>query len=266
MKRTIATAAILAAALSSATALASADAATAHHATQSQRAAHSYRVVATVNKTELMVNNKVTIKATVSPAAPGAQVTLQVKYQDQKAWKTIDHKVLKATGKVTFKDKVGSVRFRKYRVVKPADSRAGAGSGETDKVTVFGWRDLTSIQPAISNGLTKTDFVTFNGVRFPNSVRSYYAPPNGASIDYNLNRDCTSFRGTAGLDDGSPAAGTAVVTMHADGVLKYAGSFALTQSAPVAFPLTNVFRITISVASNGGGLGAMGTPQVLCSF
>lgn len=267
--RTIAAGAILAVALSSATALASADAAPASHASHanSQPArAGTYRVTATVNKTEPLLNSKVKIRATVRPVAPGAQVTLQVKYADRESWKTIDHGRLSNAGRVTFKDKVGSVRERRYRVVKPAGPNLGAGQGTAPKVTVFGWRDLTSIQPAISNGMAKVDFVTFNGVRFPNSLRSYYNPTNGPSVDYNLNRDCKAFRGTAGLDDTSPAAGTAVVAMRADSVLKYAGSFALTQSAPVAFPLTNVFRITISAASNGGGLGAVGTPQVLCSF
>ena len=150
-------------------------------------------------------------------------------------------------------------------MVKPGGPRRASGADTTQQVTVFGWRDLTSLQPALASGMNEVDDVRFNGVRYPNSVRSY-SYPGGASIDYNVNRDCKSFRGTAGLDDSSSAAGTAVVTMHADGVMKYAGSFGLTQSAPVAVPLTGVFRITISAASSSGGIGAMGSPQVLCSF
>jgi hypothetical protein len=236
--RTLVLGVVLATALSGAAALASADAATSHHATRAAKAG-AYSVSVAVNKTEPLLNSRVKIKGSVSPAAPGAAVTLQVKYEDRKSWKTIDQSRLNAASKFKFKDKVGSVRDRRYRVVKPAGPSRGAGRAATQKVIVFGWRDLTSLTPATGYGV---------------------------SIDYNLNRECKAFKGTAGLDDSSPAAGSAVVTLTADGTLKYAGSFALTQSAPVAFDLTKVFRLSVSVAQNSGGLGAVGTPQVLCSF
>jgi hypothetical protein len=269
--RTIAAGTLLAVVLSSATALASADAApaTRHSTHQSnQRAAHSYQVVAKVNKTEPMVNSKVKIKATVKPAAPGAPVTLQLKYDDQKQWKTIGHGRLSAQGKVTFKDKVSSPRVRKYRVVKPADAKAGAGRGETEKVFVFGWRDLTSIPVATSTNMWKVDSASINGVAYPNSIRAYigYPPPGTAgSIEYNLNRDCKAFKSTVGLDDSSSASGSTVITVSTDSTLRYSGSFALTQKAPVAFDVTHVFRISFTATANNG-LAAIGTPQVLCSF
>jgi NPCBM/NEW2 domain len=266
MKRKLA-AGIVLAALSSATALVSADAATSNPAPQ-QAKAGTYRVTASVSKTEPLLNSNVRINATVRPAAPGAAVTLQVNYEGRKGWKTIDHGRLNGAGKVTFQDKVASVRERRYRVVKPAGSGRGAGQGTTPKVTVFGWRDLTSIPPATASGMTKVDNVNFNGVAFPNSLRSYptYPPGNGNTIDYNLNRDCKKFRGRAGLDDSSPISGTALVQMATDGTSRYSGSFALTQSAPVAFSVTNVFRLRIAAATTNFGLAAVGTPQVLCSF
>jgi hypothetical protein len=269
MKRTVA-AAIILAALSTATALAPADAAPAHKTSHtSQRAAHGYRVVAKVNKTEPLVGATVKIKATVTPAAPGAPVTLQVKYDDQKKWKTTDHGRLDARGKVTFKDKVSSPRVRKYRVVKPGDARAGAGHGDTPKVFVFGWRDLTSLSPATASNMLEADTVGINGTAYPSSIRSYigYTPPGTASsIDYNLQRQCKAFRGTVGLSDSSPAGGSASIQLSTDGTARYSGSFALTQSAPVAFDVTKVFRITIAATSTANGLAAIGTPQVLCSF
>ena len=98
-------------------------------------------------------------------------------------------------------------------------------------------------------------------------MRSYSAPERGPAVEYNLNRACKSFRGTAGLDDSSPSGRlgrghAARRRRHC----KYAGSFALTQSAPVAFDVTKVFRLTIGAATTNGGIGAVGTPQVLCSF
>jgi hypothetical protein len=269
MNRTILAASlVLATALSSATALASADAATSHHSDRTDRAG-AYRVTAEVDKTEPLDGTRVTVKATVSPAAPGAAVTLQVRYQDQKRWKTIGHGRLSSASKVTFKDKVGSVRERRYRVVKPAGANHAAGQGSTSKVTVFGWRDLTSIPAATSSNVTKVDTLSINGVAYPSSIHSfigYPAPGTSGTIDYNLGRDCKGFRGTVGLDDTSPASGTATIQLSTDGTQRYSGSFALTQSAAVAFDVTNVFRLSIATTSTANGLAAVGTPQVLCSF
>jgi hypothetical protein len=258
---------IVLAALSSATALVPAVAATTSPATQHAKAG-AYRVTASVSKTEPLLNSNVRIKATVRPAVPGAAVTLQVNYEGRKGWKTIDRGRLNGAGKVTFQDKVGSVRERRYRVVKPAGSNRGAGQGTTPQVTVFGWRDLTSIPPATSDGMGKADNVNLNGVSFPNSVRAYlyYLPGAGKTVDYNLNRECKLFRGRAGLDDSSPLSGSALLQLATDGMLRYSGSFGLTQSAPVTFGVANVFRLTIGSVSTNGGVAAVGTPQVLCSF
>ena len=222
-----------------------------------------------MNKTEPLLNSKVKIKATVSPAAPGSAVTLQVKYQDKKKWKTIEHGRLNRSSKITFKDKVGSVRERRYRVVKPAGAGRGAGQGTAPKVTVFGWRDLTSIPAATSSNVQKVDTLTINGVAYPKSLRSYigYPPPgNTGSIEYNLNRDCKAFRGTVGVADSSPASATATIQLSTDSTPRYSGSFALTQAAAVAFDVTKVFRLSIATSTTGNGQAAVGTPQVLCSF
>ena len=75
--RTLVLGVALATSLSGATALASADAATSHDATRTAKAG-AYRVSATVNKTEQLLNKKVKIKGIVSPQSAGAMVTLQV--------------------------------------------------------------------------------------------------------------------------------------------------------------------------------------------
>jgi hypothetical protein len=220
-----------------------------------------------VNKTEPLLDSKVKIKGSVRPAAPGAQVTLQVKYENRKAWKTIDDARLTATGRFKFKDKVGSVRERRYRVVKPASDGHAAGRASTKLVTVFGWRDLDSLSPAQAVGFGEAGEVKINAVSYPHSLQSYnYPPPQATHIDYNLNRACKAFMGTFGLSDLSAAAGTTAMSLVADGVPRYTGSFALTQSQPVSADVTGVFRITVNATNADGGLGAVGTPQVLCSF
>jgi hypothetical protein len=265
--RTIAAGAILAVALSSATALASADAAPSHPS-RAHAKARPFAVTATVNKTEPLQGSSVKIKGSVRPAAPGAKVTLLLRYLDQKKWKVVASTRLSAEGKFKFKDKVSSVRTRKYRVVKAAAPGRGAGHSKQLTVTVFGWRDLTSIHPATSNGFVNAGTVAMNGVSYPSSLRSYNTFPPGtpSSIDYNLNRDCKAFRGTAGLDDTSQAGGNTTITVLSDSTLKFAGAFTLTQSAPVAFDVTNVFRLSVGASMANGGVAALGTPQVLCSF
>jgi hypothetical protein len=264
-RKTIAAGVALAAALSS-TALATADAAPSHRHTTAK--AGAFKVTISVNKTEPLQGSKVKIKGSVKPAAPGAKVSLQLKYADQKKWKTVATDRLSAQSKYTFKDKLNSVRTRKYRVVKPAGPNRAAGRSKAVKVTVFGWRDLTSLSPATSSGFGEFESgVKMNGVAYPNSLRSFAPFPPGStnSIDYNLNRACKTFRGVAGLDDSSQANGSTTIQISTDGAPRYSGSFALTQSAPVTFDVTKVFRITVSAVPTNGN-AAVGTPQVLCSF
>ena len=131
----------------------------------------------------------------MKPSAPGSSVTLQVRYEGRNSWKTIGHALLSSSSRFKFQDRVGSVRERKYRVVKPAGPNRAAGHSPSLKVTVFGWRDLTSLEPATYANLAETTYVDIGGVRYPNSLRSYYFGPQSpnVSIEYNLNRDCKSF-------------------------------------------------------------------------
>jgi hypothetical protein len=270
-KSSIAAAAILAVTLGGSAVLASAEAATpsARPTAHATAKAGAFTVTANVNKTEPLAGSKVKVKGSVKPAAPGAKVVLQLRYAGQKKWKSVGTDRLSATGRFRFKDKISSVRERKYRVVKPAGRQRAAGHSKSLKVTVFGWRDLTSIRVATANGMGTTDSVSINGVAFPQSIQSYsftYPPGSGHSIEFNLNRSCKAFRGTVGLADTSQGGGSATVQLSTDGVSRYSGSFALTQSAPVAFDVTKVFRLSVTAAPANGGVAAVGTPQVLCSF
>jgi hypothetical protein len=263
--KSIAAGAVLAVAITGTAALAPAGAAPSHHPTAHDRSG-SYRVTAKVNKTEAILNSTVKIKGSVSPAAPGAPVTLQVKYEDRKSWKTIGHGHLNAAGKVSFKDKVGSVRKRLYRIVKPAGAGHGAGQGTAPRVTVFGWRDLTSINAVQNTGFSSASSLNINGVAYPSSLATVNYGAQPFHVDYNLNRDCKQLQATFGLDDRSTASGTATLSLSTDGTQKYVGGFALTQSQKVTLNVTNVFRISLSAATASGGIGAVGSPKVLCSF
>jgi len=264
MKRIAMTVLVLTA-LGSATALAPADAAPRSHGIQPPRAA-GYRVTATVNKTEPLQNTSIKIKAQVSPAAPGSVVSLQVRYADQKSWKTIAHGRLNTASRVTFRDKVSTVRERRYRVVKPAGAGRGAGEGTTPRVTVFGWRTLTSLAAIGSSGFSAQSTLNINGTAYPDSLTTWTTGPQPFHVDYNLNRDCQQLDATFGADDRSSVSGTTTLSLKTDGAERFVGSFGLTQSQHVVTSLSGVFRITLNATIGNGGIGAVGSPRVLCSF
>jgi hypothetical protein len=228
----------------------------------------AYFVTAGVKKDAPELGDTIKIKGTVTPRAPRQSVRIQVRYADQKKWKTLGTARLDSHSNFTYKDKIGSVRERKYRVVKPASDGHRAGTSAKVDVTSYGWRSLTTVPTATSSGIYKASTVSMNAIAYPDSLLQsiYLGSPNPGTVDYNLGRKCVSFRGRVGLSDSSPAAGTAAITLLKDGVAAYSGSFGLTQSADVTLDVTNAFRLTVSSASTAGGLGAVGTPEVLCSF
>lgn len=268
MIRTTAASLLLATTLTSgATVLASADAASAAGSGSSSSPAAAraaaYTVTAGVNRTDPLVGSTVKVKGAVTPAAPGATVRLQVKYAGQK-WKTVDRAALSRSSRYKFKDEVKTVRERKYRVVKPADRRHAGGKATTGTVTVYGWRDLTSITPVLRQNVTDAP-VTINAVPYGSSLRGSGTAATG-QVDYNLNRDCKQLDAVFGIDDASPAASSASLTLTTDGATRHTGSYTLTQGQRVVTDLTGVFRLTVTTSQTGGGVPAVGDPKVLCSF
>ena len=268
MTRTLAKIAILAIALSSSTVLASADAATSHHATRTAKAG-AFKVTASVNKTDPLLDTKVKIKGSVSPAAPGAAVTLQVRYEDRNEWKTIDTARLNNASKYKFKDKVGSVRERKYRVVKPAGATRSAGRSPAVKVTVFGWRDAHLAEPGDRPPTcTRSTRSRSTAITYPDSIRSLHraAARDTDPIDYNLNRDCKPFAARYGISRhlaGPAPASLASCPLTTCRVQRQLRADPVGRSS--SFDVTKVFRITVTPPP-ATAYAAVGTPQVLCSF
>lgn len=233
-----------------------------------------YEVTATVSNAEPLQGDKVTIRGSVTPGKAGAKVVLQKRYGTSGKWKKTDTDTLNSRGKFKFRDKVGSVRFRQYRVLKPADGSTKAGRSKKLGVTVYGWRELTSLSPVAANGTGETSSVTINATAYEQSIigNSY---GNTGSIAYNINRGCKRFEGRVGLSDSSAITATGDVRLSGDTTQLYRNSFGLTQSAAVALDLTGVFRITVDWTSSNtegtpenqsGAVIAVGSPRLLCSF
>ena len=252
---------VLALALTGASTLAPADAASDHHTRPAK--AGSFQVTASVRSDEVVKGEQVKIKGSVTPAAPGARVSLLVRYADQKQWKTIGHATIRSNGTFSVKDEAGSVRARKYRVVKPAGQGRGAGRSHPMKVTVFGWRTLDSLQPLGGNTIAEGGSATINGQTYASSLKG---PLNAGRIEYNLNRDCLQLDAVYGIDDSSQLGASAVLSVFGDGVQKHSAAYGLTQAQQLTVDLSDVFRLAVTSTQTGGAVPAVGTPKVLCSF
>jgi hypothetical protein len=233
-----------------------------------------YQVTATVSDAEPLQGDKIKIRGSVTPFAQGAKVVLQKRYGTSGKWKKADTDTLNNRGGFKFTEKVNSVRFRQYRVIKKADGTTKSGRSEKLAVTVFGWRQLTSLSPVTANGTGETGSVTINATTYEQSVVGNNTG-NSGSIAYNVNRACKRFEGQVGLSDSSAITATGDIKLSGDTTSLYQGSFGLTQSAPVVLDLTNVFRITVDWTSSNtegtpenqsGAVIAIGSPRLLCSF
>jgi hypothetical protein len=233
-----------------------------------------YTVTAKVSDTEPEQGDKVTIRGSVTLAETGAKVVLQKRYGTSGKWKKTGTDTLNSKGKFKFRDKVGSVRFRQYRVLKPADGRAKAGKSDKLGVTVFGWRDLTSLSPVSSAGTGETGSVNINATAYAQSIVGNKFG-NSGSIAYNINRGCKRLEARVGLSDTSALTASGAISLLGDTKGLYSSSFGLAQSAPLALDVTGVFRMTVDWTSSNtegtpenqsGAIIAIGSPRLLCSF
>ena len=141
-----------------------------HQGVTAPKAAAKFEVTATVSSTEPVQGDKIKIKGSVKPGTPGAKVILQKRYGTSGEWKQAGTDTLNSKGRFKFKDKTGSVRFRQYRVVKPAAGDTKAGKSKKLGVTVYGWRNLTSLSPVSATGTGETSTVNINAKAYPESV------------------------------------------------------------------------------------------------
>lgn len=244
---------------------------TAHSA---DRAAPKFLVTATVSDDEPEVGDTIVIKGVVAPAVKGAVVKLQKRYAASGKWKPAATDRLNGRGKFRFEDTTGSVRYRQYRVVMPGDGAHRSGKSKKLPVTVYGWRDLTSLNPATGTGTSETSSVNINGKAYASSIVGNDVG-NAGSISYNINRGCKTFEARFGLGDNSEDTATGTIDFSSDGAQLYVNSFGLTESAAVVRDVTGDFRITFDWESantagtdvdQSGAIIAVASPRLLCNF
>ena len=239
------------------------------------QAAHrpAWHVTIKASATEVIVGKKVVFTGKVNRSAAGKLVVLQERANAGATWKSQGNALVHRDGQYQTSDKPTVNKRRQYRVVMPATTHHKRGVSQTVVVDVFKWTSLTTLPAVNPVDFDPEPSVSMNGVTYPSSLEAeiYHYPdsPAAQAVEYNLGHKCTRFRGTFGLSDDSVTGSQATVAATADGTPWFSHTYGLGESDPNAFtfataPLKIRFD-SVSVVDGLDGLGAVGSPAVLCT-
>jgi hypothetical protein len=233
-------------------------------------AGSTWRVTIKASVTHVVAGKQVVFKGTVRPAAAaaGSKVVLQEKFKPGKPW--VDQAKAKVSGTGTYKlvDKPTRSFVHSYRVVMPASGHYAKGVSETVKVTVYAWSNLDAHEWVNDAGMDMGT-VNMNGKTYADSLWQRWA--SGSSIEFNVNHVCVKLRGTFGLSDDSTTGGQGEVSVQSDGTPVYSKTFDVGQSETKTLTLdpaplkVRLEAHNTSTATGVEGIGAFGSPQVLCT-
>ena len=221
----------------------------------------------------MTLGQKVHLSGKVGKAAAGHLVKLYERPSADVPWRYQRNALVHRDGHYTTYDKPSVNSPRWYRVVMPGDKHHKKGVSDQVRVDVFRWTSLTSFTSVNAKFIAVQPAVAINGVSYPSSLEAQivHVPtdsPNPQSIEFNLNRKCTRFRGTFGMADDSEASGQANVSASADGAPWFDHTYALGESDHNLFdfetPPLKVRFETTSEVTGVDGFGAVGTPEVYC--
>jgi hypothetical protein len=231
-----------------------------------QSAASAYRVVASINRTEVVADeDAVRITGKVKPKAAGQKVLLQQRPEGSKRWRKSGTARIKASGRFVLEDEPDSAGVRYYRVVKPASDGMKTGTSRELRLEVWAWSPLTSWPAGDNSGVSLGSTTSFGTVPFGHSVLLQAAGTPG-HVEYTLGRKVRALRATYALTDGSATGASGSVTVSVDrvGVVTHT----LTTGTVVedhVIDLTDAFRIRFDLTGSAtpAGLAAIGNPEVL---
>ena len=232
----------------------------------------AWKVTLQTEKTSLTLGQRIRMQGHVSRGSAGLLVTLQERGAVGQPWKNQRQARVHANGTFTTYDVPSTNTTRSYRVVMPRTKHRHRGVSPIVTVAVYEWKQLTSMPPVNENFLDTVPSVSMNGTDYPASLEATTFHPKGPttqSVEFNLDRLCTKFRGTFGLSDDSVASSQASVTASADGTPWFTQTFAVGGSTPdavtFATPPLKVSFNTASLVADLDGFGAVGTPEVFCT-
>jgi|tagenome__1003787_1003787.scaffolds.fasta_scaffold20845242_3 hypothetical protein len=235
-------------------------------------AGSTWIVTAKASTDTVVAGKKVVLTGHVRPgtAAAGSTVTLQEKFKPGVPWKKSDQATVSSDGTYKLVTKPTHAYTHAYRVVVPATKHHAKGISPTLKVKVFAWTNLISHTSVNGNDMT-FGTVNLDGTAYPDSMTPYSWAGDGSSIEFNVDHLCVKLRSTFGLSDDSTTGGQGEVSVQSDGSPLYSSTFEVGQHetrtlrlAPAPLKL-RVEAHSTSTTAGVVGLGAFGTPQVLCS-
>jgi hypothetical protein len=233
-----------------------------------------WHVTIVAAKTTVTLGKKVHLTGKVAKSAAGGLVRLYERASADRPWRYQRNALVHRDGHYTTFDKPTVNSPRQYRVVMPADKHHKKGASAVVDVDVFRWTSLMNFPAVNQSYLDPVASVEIDAVSYPSSLEAviYHDPdsPTTQSVEFNVSRECTRFRGTFGLADDSETGSKATVTALADGTPWFSQQFGLGQSASGAeafattpAPLKLRFE-TSSDVTGADGLGAVGEPEVFC--
>jgi hypothetical protein len=233
-------------------------------------AGSTWRVTLKSQSDQVVVGGKIVLSGHVRPgaAAAGTKLVIQEKFKPGVKWRT-DKAAPKVSKKGTYKValKPTTAFTHQYRVVMRASGHHTKGISPTVKVTVYDWSALSD-HIAKNNVGMRFGEVNINGKAYDSSVWSSWT---SGSIEFNVNHNCTELRSSFGLSDDSTVGGQGEVSVAADTTSVYSNTFDVGQvqkktihldPAPLKLKLE---AHSTSTTDGIVGLGAFGSPQVLCT-
>jgi NPCBM/NEW2 domain len=210
--------------------------------------------------------DQVKLTGKVSPKAPGSKVTLQIRYNDKRQWKSLGTTKVKGDGSYKFVDKPTTHLDRSYRVVKAGSATYDAGVSRDRDVKVYGWDWLTALEPSAEANVEHAFTLPINGETYKQALFGVSTQDN-AYAEYTLGRKCLAFDTTFGLSDRTATGGKAIIRASADTTPLYAREFDLGVSEARTFDVTGVYRLRLDfnqVPSTPDTEPAAGAARVLC--
>jgi hypothetical protein len=231
-----------------------------------QSAASAYRVVASINRTEVVADeDAVRITGKVKPKAAGQKVLLQQRPEGSKRWRKSGTARIKASGRFVLEDEPNRAGVRYYRVVKPASDGMKTGASRELQLDVLEWIPLTGLSAGARGGVRLNDYTQIGAEVYYNAVVLETAGTPGL-VEYTLGRKIRALRATYALTDSSVTGASGAVTVSVDGTPVVTHTLVTgTVINDYVIDTTNAFRIRFDLTGSAtpAGLAAIGNPEVL---
>jgi hypothetical protein len=209
------------------------------------RSATKYRVSMKISTTRAVANeDTVTLTGTVSPAAPGTNVKVQVRYVGQPTWRKAGSAKVRTNSTYAFSFTPATRRDRTYRVVKPGDDHARADMSRERTLQAIGWVWLSTLKPSRTEDVATITTMPINGEDYGHTLYTGVDTTIGF-VEYTLGRHAYELQATYGLSDRTETGGRGTVAVTTDGVPSFSQAFDLGQSVLQTTNVTDTYRIRI---------------------